>query len=71
MCQSPKVNDPYDALVYFKGPTTYIHDSYHKTTALTIENDSYIALVYFRVPLPYIPGSYHKTATFVIENKIP
>jgi len=33
----PKVNDPYYDLVYFRGPTTYIHDSYHKTT-LTIEN---------------------------------
>ena len=39
-CESPKVNDPYDALVYFSGPTTYIHDSYHKTITLSIENDA-------------------------------
>jgi hypothetical protein len=36
----PKRNDPYDALVYFREPTTYIYDSYHKTTTLTIENDA-------------------------------
>ena len=39
-CESPKVDDPYDAIVYFRGPTTYIHDSYHKTKTLTIENDA-------------------------------
>jgi hypothetical protein len=38
--ESPKVNDPYDALVYVREPTTYIYDSYHKTTTLTIENDA-------------------------------
>jgi hypothetical protein len=36
---APKVNDSYNAFVYFRGPTTYIHDSYYKTTTLTIEND--------------------------------
>ena len=36
----PKVNDPYNALVYVREPTTYIYDSYHKTTTSTIENDA-------------------------------
>ena len=27
-------------LVNFRGPTTYIHDSYHNTTTLTIDNDA-------------------------------
>ena len=27
-------------LVNFRGPTTYIHDSYHNTTTLTIEKDA-------------------------------
>jgi hypothetical protein len=38
-CESPKVNNSYDALVYLGEPTIYIYDSYHKTTTLTIEND--------------------------------
>ena len=37
-CESPKVNGSYNAFVYFRGPTTYIHESYHKTTTLIIEN---------------------------------
>ena len=39
-CEFPKVNDHYNALVYFWGPTTiYIPDSYHKTTTFVIENN--------------------------------
>ena len=36
--ESPKVYDPCNAVLYFRGPTTYIHGSYHET--ITRENDA-------------------------------
>ena len=38
--RAPKVNDPYNALMYVRGSATYFHDSCHKTTTLTKENDA-------------------------------
>ena len=43
-----QVNDPYNACVYLREPTTYIHDSYQKRTTLTIEN--------YASPLKYVRG---------------
>ena len=59
-------------------PTTYIYDSYYKTTTLTIDNDA--NPLKYRIPImhwytlgdppPCISGSYHKTTTFVIGNNV-
>jgi hypothetical protein len=59
-------------------PTTYIDDSYHKTTTFTIENDAnplkyMIFIMHWYTlgdPPPYISGSCHKTTTFVIGNYV-
>ena len=37
--ESPKVNDSYIALMYFRDPLPYIPGSYHKTTTFVIENN--------------------------------
>ena len=64
--------------MYFREPTTYIYDSYHKTTTLTIENDAnplkyMIPIMHWYTlgnQLPNILGSYYKTTTFVIGNSV-
>ena len=65
-------------MVNVREPTSYIYDSHHKTTTLTLENDASRLKLMIPImpwctlgdPLPYITGSYHKATTFVIENNV-